>query len=83
LAVCIATKVALADAAGVAVPGAVLAGAALPPEVGARLEAVADDALVGGAVVDEAAVLQAASASPVPRPSAQTPAVLTMRVKCR
>jgi len=52
--------------------------------VAAGAVAAGADELAGGAAADDdVAALQAASASPTPTPSAQMPAVLVARVKCR
>jgi hypothetical protein len=50
--------------------------------VAAGAVAAGADELADGAA-DDVAALQAASASPTPTPSAQMPAVLAARVKCR
>ena len=54
-------------------------------EAAAGLLAVAVGALAGGVAVraaDDVLGPQAVSASPAPRPSAQTPAIVVMRGKC-
>jgi hypothetical protein len=86
------TSVALGAAAGMAVVAVVLtAGAeAATGLVAAATGALADvvaaaDAAAPGAApaADDVLGLQADSASPRPRPSAERPAILVARVKCR
>jgi hypothetical protein len=82
-AVCMGTSVALGAGAGTAVVGVgVTAGAeAATGLVAVAVGAVADG--VGAPAVDDVLGLQADSASPTPRPSAEMPAILVVRMKYR
>ena len=81
LAVCMGTSVALGAAVGAAVAGVVVTAGA---EVATGLVAVAVGPLADGvaaSAADDVPELQADSASPTPRPSAEMPASLVVRVK--
>jgi hypothetical protein len=91
---CMGTSVALGAAVGPAVVGVAVTpvaevAAGLVPVGWAAAVAVLADGLAAGAsaleaapAVDDVPGLQADSASPRPRPSADRPAVLVMRMKC-
>jgi hypothetical protein len=82
VAVCMGTSVALGAAVGTAVVAVVVTAGA---EAATGLVAVATGALADGAApaADDVLGLQADSASPRLRPSAERPAILVARVKCR
>ncbi|HEX3513868.1 MAG TPA: hypothetical protein VHT26_07705 [Trebonia sp.] len=67
-AVCMGTSAAPPAAEGAAAAGAALAGVAVT---------------AGALTADDVPGLQADSASPTPRPTAEMPAILVTRVKCR
>lgn len=78
------TNVTLGVAAGATVAAEAEVAAGLEMGWAVAGGALADGvALDGAAVADDALALQADSASPMPRPTAQMLAILVVRMKCR
>jgi hypothetical protein len=83
-AVCMGTNAALGAVVGTAVAAGALADDAAAADVAAADVAAADVAALGAVpTADDELALQADSASPTPRPSAQLPTILAARTKYR